>query len=84
MRSSAAASSGRLYAFLAALVGVVVIAIGGGGIGPMQERWRATLARYDAEKPAVRQQASTAPNPTQVLQDAASDVRPGSHARYSD
>jgi hypothetical protein len=42
-----------LYASLAALVGVVVVAVGGGGIQPMQERWRRTLARYDEEKAAV-------------------------------
>jgi hypothetical protein len=42
-----------LYASLAAIVGVVVVAVGGGGIQPMQERWRRTLARYDEEKDAV-------------------------------
>lgn len=46
-----------LYAVLAALVGVVVVAVGGGGIGPMSERWRAVLARYDEEKPRLQQTA---------------------------
>lgn len=47
-----------LYAVLAVIVGVVVVAVGGGGIGPMAERWRALLARYDEEKPRVQQTAS--------------------------
>src|SRR5512144_539396 len=42
----------------AAIIGVVVVAVGGGGIGPMAERWRALLARYDEEKPRVQQTAS--------------------------
>ncbi len=59
-----------LYAFLAAIVGVVVVAVGGGGILPMQDRWRTALARYDAEKPAVRDQLSSAPSPRDVAADA--------------
>jgi len=47
-----------LYATLAALVGVVVVAAGGGGVAPMQDRWRAALARYDEEKGNVRQQVN--------------------------
>src|SRR5512135_3309640 len=47
-----------LYAVLAVIVGVVVVAVGGGGIGPMAERWRALLARYDQEKPRLQQTAS--------------------------
>ncbi len=48
-----------LYAFLAALVGVVIVAVGGGGIAPMQDRWRAALQRYDEEKPALREQLAS-------------------------
>lgn len=39
-----------LYAALAALVGIAVVAVGGGGIKTMSQRWEATAARYDAEK----------------------------------
>jgi hypothetical protein len=39
-----------LYAALAALVGIAVVAVGGGGIKTMTQRWEATAARYDAEK----------------------------------
>jgi hypothetical protein len=39
-----------LYAALAAIVGVVIVAVGGGGIQPMRERWASTLASYDSAK----------------------------------
>ena len=47
-----------LYAALAALVGVVVVAVGGGGIQPTRRRWQAALDRYDQEKPRIHAQAS--------------------------
>jgi flagellar biosynthesis protein FliQ len=40
-----------LYASLAALVGVIVVAVGGGGIAPMRQRWEQTLAKVEAEAP---------------------------------
>ena len=46
-----------LYATLAALVGVVVVAVGGGGIAPMQQRWERTLARVEAEAPRAAAEA---------------------------
>lgn len=62
-----------LYASLAALAGVVVVAVGGGGIQPMQERWRRTLARYDEEKDAVAARLSGDQQgmPAGVMQDPA-------------
>ncbi len=51
--------NGLLYAALAAIVGVIVVAVGGGGIRPMQARWENTLAKYDEEKPNIRQQMSS-------------------------
>ena len=58
---------------LAVIVGVVVVAVGGGGIGPMAERWRALLARYDEEKPRVQQTASArGQQPKAQAQDTAS------------
>jgi Conserved TM helix len=59
-----------LYAALAALVGVVVVAVGGGGIRPMQARWETSLARYDVEKHNVRQQVAAAPSPTDQARHA--------------
>ena len=54
--------NGILYATLAAVVGVVVVAVGGGGIIPMRARWESVLATYDVEKHNVRQQISSAPS----------------------
>jgi hypothetical protein len=39
-----------LYAALAALAGIAIVAVGGGGIKTMSHRWEAVAARYDAEK----------------------------------
>ena len=49
--------TGLFYALLAIIVGSTVIAIGGGGIVPMRERWTNVLAKYDEEKPKVQQAA---------------------------
>ena len=49
--------TGLFYAVLAIIVGSAVIAIGGGGIGPMRSRWENALARYDDEKPKLQQAA---------------------------
>lgn len=47
--------NGLFYALLAIISGSAIIAIGGGGIVPMRQRWDRIMARYDAEKPQVRQ-----------------------------
>jgi hypothetical protein len=52
--------SGLFYALLAIVVGSSIIAIGGGGVAPMRQRWENVLQKYDAEKPAMQQQMSTA------------------------
>jgi hypothetical protein len=39
-----------LYATLAALAGIAIVAVGGGGIKTMSQRWEAVAARYDTEK----------------------------------
>jgi hypothetical protein len=51
-----------LYAALAALVGVVVVAVGGGGIRTMSRRWEAVADRYDEEKPKIAESARNAPS----------------------
>ena len=38
-----------LYAALAALAGIAIVAVGGGGIKTMSQRWEAASARFDAE-----------------------------------
>jgi hypothetical protein len=47
--------TGLFYAILAIIVGSAVIAIGGGGIQPMRERWMNVLAKYDEEKPKIQE-----------------------------
>jgi Conserved TM helix len=58
-----------LYAALAALAGIAIVAVGGGGIKTMSQRWEAVATRYDAEKlrivgaintPSLTDQASQA------------------------
>ena len=46
--------NGLFYALLAIVVGSAVIAIGGGGVGPMRSRWENALAKYDQEKPRMQ------------------------------
>jgi hypothetical protein len=50
-----------LYAALAALVGVVIVAVGGGGIRTMSERWESAAMTYDREKPRIAESARNAP-----------------------
>lgn len=52
--------NGLFYALLAVVVGSAVIAIGGGGIQPMRQRWEKALMTYDAEKPRIRQELQAA------------------------
>jgi len=43
--------NGLFYAMLAIIVGVSIVAIGGGGIAPMRTRWETALNRLDSEVP---------------------------------
>ena len=52
--------NGLYYACLAIIVGVSVVAIGGGGIKPMEERWRTAMSRVDQEVPRIAQQINGA------------------------
>ena len=49
-----------LYAALAALVGVVVVAVGGSGITPLRDRWERALQRMDEQAPQVKAHAADA------------------------
>jgi hypothetical protein len=49
--------NGLFYAMLALVVGVGIVAIGGGGIQPMRERWQRALTRIDQETPRLREEA---------------------------
>jgi hypothetical protein len=46
---AAAVVNAVLYAVLGALVGIAIVAVGGGGIKTMAQRWEAVAARYDEE-----------------------------------
>ena len=48
--------NGLFYALLAVIAGSAIIAIGGGGIQPMRERWERALTRVEEEAPQARQQ----------------------------
>lgn len=52
--------NGLFYAMLALVVGVGIVAIGGGGIQPMRERWQRALTKVDEEAPRIRQETQGA------------------------
>ncbi len=58
---AAAVVNAILYAVLAALVGIAIVSVGGGGIRTMSQRWEAVAARYDEEKPKVAGAVRSAP-----------------------
>jgi hypothetical protein len=51
-----------LIAVLAAVVGVVVVGVGGGLIKPMQTRWESYLVKAEQEAPRLKQEAANAPS----------------------
>jgi len=67
-----------LYAGLAALAGIAIVAVGGGGIKTMSERWEAAAARFDAEIVRISA-ARNAPS----LTDQASQAMPADPGRSS-
>jgi hypothetical protein len=52
--------NGLFYAMLAAIVGTVIVAAGGGGIAPMRAMWERGLGRIDQEAPRIREAAQGA------------------------
>ncbi len=56
LRIAPAIVTGLFYALLAAIVGVTVIAVGGGGVKAMQTRWEHVFNKYDEEKPRFDQE----------------------------
>jgi hypothetical protein len=52
--------TGLYYAVLAVIVGVTVVAVGGGGIAPMRARWERALATIDEEGPRIKEYAQQA------------------------
>ncbi|MBW3601994.1 MAG: hypothetical protein KY434_04745 [Actinobacteria bacterium] len=60
LRIAPAIVNGLFYALLAIVVGVTIVAVGGGGIAPMRDRWQRALDRIDDEAPRIREKAQSA------------------------
>ena len=73
--------NGLFYAILAVVVGSAIIAIGGGGIQPMRNRWDAALQKYDAEKPHLQREMDGAGG---RMKDRAVEVRERAQAEMDD
>jgi Conserved TM helix len=56
--------TGLWYALLAAVVGSVIVAVGGGGIRTMQRYWERTAGRAEARGPELREQVRTSARTT--------------------
>jgi Conserved TM helix len=68
--------NGLFYAMLALIVGVGIVAIGGGGIQPMRERWQRALTRMDTEAPRLRAEARASSSEARdELRQRADEVR---------
>ncbi len=72
-----------LYASLAAVAGIAIIAIGGAGIIPLRARWESALATYDAEKHNVAQAASKAPGVKAQAQNAKHSAQGAANAAHN-
>jgi MFS family permease len=62
--------NGLFYAVLALIVGIAIVAIGGGGIQPLRQRWERALRRAEEEAPRARQarmRGSQAAQPGQTV-----------------
>jgi hypothetical protein len=51
--------NGLFYAMLAIIAGSAIVAIGGGGIGPMRGQWEKALGRLEREAPQIRSRVQT-------------------------
>ncbi len=51
--------NGLFYAILAVIAGSAIIAIGGGGIQPMQQQWQKAMSKAEQEAPALKQEAAS-------------------------
>lgn len=60
-----------LIAVLAAIVGVVVVGVGGGLIKPMSARWEQYLNKAEEEAPRIKAEAQNARPATEQIKDAA-------------
>ena len=63
-----------LIAVLAAIVGVIVVGVGGGLIKPMSQRWEHYLNKAEAEAPRIKAEAQSSPSATQQLKSATQEA----------
>jgi hypothetical protein len=77
---AAAVVNAVLYAALAAVTGVIIVAVGGGGIKTMSARWELLASRYDEEKVQVQQQLRSAPSVSDQARTQQARLRPSSPA----
>lgn len=71
---------GLFYAVLAVVAGSAIVAIGGGGIQPMRQRWEGVMAAYDKEKPRLQREMRGA---RQRIADRAESVKGQGQAELS-
>lgn len=60
-----------LIAVLAAIVGVIIVGVGGGLVRPMSQRWETYLNKAEQEAPRVKAEARNSPPASEQLKDAA-------------
>jgi len=65
-----------LIAVLTAVVGVIVVGVGGGLIKPMQTRWESYLVKAEQEAPKVKEQATKAPSVAEQAGKATTQFAP--------
>jgi hypothetical protein len=64
-----------LIAILTAVVGVVVVGVGGGLVKPMQSRWETYLSKVESEAPKAKQAAEEGPSAKEKTDEAVSHLR---------
>jgi mechanosensitive ion channel-like protein len=62
--------TGLWYALLAAVVGSVIVAVGGGGIRTMQQYWERAAGRAESRGPQLREQVRTSARTTEEYGDS--------------
>lgn len=72
-----------LIAVLSAIVGVIIVGVGGGLIKPMSQRWEMYLNRAEEEAPRVKAEAQNSPSASDQLKGAAQHAKSQTEAPTS-
>lgn len=70
-----------LIAVLAAIVGILVVGVGGGLIKPMSARWEQYLNKAEEEAPRIKAQAQNAAPASEQIKDAAQNLLPANSSK---